>query len=127
DLVVHVFCQRRIGHGAAVRHDGVRGLGKEEGRCALVLSHFTNMFDVVTPDAPDTSYRKYLVGLRDCDGGLRRGRDDVATVAHDEKAVGYLFVVEGCPGCGRRPGKDGCAYQVQCAAVNRAALMTRPR
>ena len=31
-----------------------------------------------------------------------------------------LLVDEGCPVAEDAPGKDGCAYQVQCAAVNRA-------
>ena len=112
DLVVHILGQRRIGHGAAVRHDGIGGLGKKERRGALVLPHLADVLDVIAADAPDAANRKYLVGPGNRDGGLWRGRNDVAAVSHDELAVRYR-VVGGWPGRAiRRPGKDGCAYQV---------------
>ncbi len=78
DLVVHVLGERRIGHGRAIRHDGVGGLGEEERRVAHVVAHLADVLLVVAADAPDAAHRKRLVGAGHRDGGLRRRRDDVA-------------------------------------------------
>ncbi len=60
DLVMHVLGQRRVGHRAAVRHDGVGGLGEEERRRALVLAHLADVLDVIAADAPDAAHRENL-------------------------------------------------------------------
>ena len=78
DLVVHVLGQRRIGHRAAVRHDGVGGLGEEERRLAHVLAHLLDVLDIIAADAPQAADRKIFVGAGDRNRGLRRLRDDIA-------------------------------------------------
>ena len=85
DLVVHVLGQRRIGRRAAVRHDGVGGLGEEERRFAHVVAHLLDVLDVIAADAPQPAYRKKFVGAGDRDRRLRRLRDDVvfSVGAHD--------------------------------------------
>src|SRR5674476_470701 len=93
DLVVHVLGQRRIGHGAAVGHDGVGRLGEIERRQPLVLAHLADVLDIVAADAPDAANREFLGGTGDGDGCLRGRRNDVV-VGHDEWAVGYGFAGE---------------------------------
>ena len=77
DLVMQVAGQRRVGHRAAVMHDRVGGLGEEERRLALVLSHLLDVLEIIAPDAPDAPHRKHLAAAGDLHGGLRCGRDDV--------------------------------------------------
>src|SRR4029079_2538173 len=95
---------------------------KEKRVCALVLAHLADVLDIVTTDAPDATNRKDLVGPRDRDRGLGRGRNDVAAIGHVYWPLDFL-ADGGCPAA--RDGcrvKDGCAYQGKGAAANRAGL-----
>ena len=57
DLVMQILGQRRVGDGGAVRHQHVGVLGEEERRRPLVIAHFPDVLEIVTPDAPDAANR----------------------------------------------------------------------
>ena len=60
DLVMQVVGERRVGDRAAVMHDRVGGLGKEERRLALVLAHLLDVLEIVAADAPDAAHREQV-------------------------------------------------------------------
>src|SRR5262249_42319993 len=83
DFMVHILSQRRIRHGAAIWHNGVRRLGEKERGRALALPHLADVLKVVAAGAPDAADRKHLIGACDRDCSLRRWRNDIAAVGHD--------------------------------------------
>ncbi len=57
-LVMKILGQRGIGDGGAVRLDHVGVLGEEKRRCPLVISHLSDVLEIIAPDAPDAANRK---------------------------------------------------------------------
>ena len=58
DFVMQILGQRRVRDGGAVRLDHVGVLGEEKRRRPLVISHLSDVLEIITPDAPDAANRK---------------------------------------------------------------------
>src|SRR5262249_6650597 len=69
NLKVQFGCQRWIRDNAAVGAQRIRRFCKEKRCSPLVLTHLTNVFDVIATDAPDPADRKQA---RRSDHGERR-------------------------------------------------------
>ena len=118
DLVMHVLGQRRIGHGAAVRHDRVGGLGEKNGGSALVVAHFADVLDIVAADAPDAAHGKVLGRAGDGDGGLRRRRNDVV--------VGHRMRRCECVGLRKVRSREAAPGPWTAVGYQVAGIATRP-
>ncbi len=119
DFMVHILRERRVGDRATIGDDRVGGFGEEKRRGPLVLAHFANVLDVIAADAPDATNGKYFIRPRDGDGCLWRWRNNVAAVGHDNRPFNIAVMVDSPAAQEGNRTKDGCPYQVWCAAVNR--------
>src|SRR3954451_18593539 len=82
-FVMVVPRHRRIGDRASVQNDAVRRLLEEDRRGAgLVPAHFTDVRDVVPPDAVNPPDREFLRCSRDRQKGTSRWRDHACLCVH---------------------------------------------
>src|SRR5262249_8334064 len=107
--------QRRMRHGAAIWHNGVRRLGEKERGRALVLPHLADVLKVVAAGAPDAADRKHLIGACDRDCSLRRWRNDIAAVGHDRLNIALA-------GCATMRVQEKVGVRIRCRAPPSTAV-----